>query len=192
MVPTAESIWEKISRFRHSRFYSDVVDRRYLANLAAIHLDNMCKKDDRGFINNLESFLVDQTALDVKTVKLFLTNNPPKELRLAIQLFKSNETMPAEFLQALLNMKDCDLYLATHLLSYATSGEYIIYNDKLYEALIQLIPEGASLLEKPANNVSYILFHKYCEVLCESFQLSSIEELNQFLLHGYATKWAFE
>ena len=78
------------------------------------------------------------------------------------------------------------------MLSFATEGDYIVYHDSIYDALVELIPGIEDEIERVTDGVSYMYFQMACDVLIQSYRFTSVQELHEFLWHGKDTGWTFE
>jgi hypothetical protein len=75
--------------------------------------------------------------------------------------------------------------------SLATEGDYIIYHNTVYEALMELVPIFEGQLEPVTDGVSYIYFQMACDVIIQTCKFTSVQKLHEFLWHGKRTNWKF-
>ena len=139
----------------------------------------------------METFLVNNSMLASRTVLPFLEGNPIDKLKEAFQLFLAEDVEPIGFIDKFLELKECGMFIASHLLSYATGGEYIIYHNTIYEAMQELFPILEGDPEPVTDGISYMYFQMACDVVMQSYNFTSVQELHEFLWHGKDTKWKF-
>jgi len=120
-----------------------------------------------------------------------LENNSIEALRDAFSLFLNEDIEPIDFINKFLELENCGIFIASHMLSLATDGAYIIYHNTLYEALMELFPILAGDPEPATDGVSYMYVQMACDVIIQSYKFTSIQELHEFLWHGKETKWKF-
>jgi hypothetical protein len=191
MTNDNEPIWGYIETFRKSEYFQEVIGEGYLARWAGIYIGAFLEQSDEEFLDGIREFLVDNTMLGSRTVLPFLENNSVEELRDAIKLFLNENIEPIGFIDKFLELKQCGLFIASHMLSLASEGAYIIYHNTMYEALMKLFPILEGDLEPATDGVSYMYFQMACYVVMESYRFTSVQELHEFLWHGKDTDWKF-
>ena len=186
-----EPIWGYIETFRKSKYFQEVIGEAYVAKWAGIHIGTYIEMPDDEFIQEIGDFLVNNTMLSPRTVAPFIENNSVDNLREAFKLFLVEEIEPIGFIDTFLELDQCGIFIATHLLSYAAVGEYIIYHDTIYDALQELFPILENDPEPVTDGVSYMYFQMACDVIMQSYHFTSVQELHEFLWHGKDTEWTF-
>lgn len=192
MKNESDQIWSYIDTFRESKYFQEVIGQGYLVKWAGIHIEAYLEQEDDEFLENMRELLGNKTMLTLETVEPLLENNSVEDLRNAFSLFLSENIEPIEFIDKFLELENCGVYFASHMLSLATNGDYIIYHKTMYEALIELFPILAGDLEPAGDGVSYMLVQMACDVIIQSYKFTSVQELHEFLWHGKETNWEFE
>jgi len=187
----SRQIWEYIERFRKSRYFQEVLGQRYLTKWGGLAIQAFVDQEDE-FLENIRNLLVNRTMLAPRTVDPFLKSNSVDDIRERCGLFQSEEIEPTDFIDKFLELEQCGLFIASHMLSLATEGDYIIYHDNLYKALMELFPLFEGQLEPATDGLSYVYFQKACDVIIQTYKFSSVQELHEFLWHGKDTKWKYE
>jgi len=191
MTEGRTSIWELIEQYRKSETYTVVLNEAYLARYAGIHLGSFLEESDDEFLEDLRDLLIGGTTVGEKKVKSFLENNSVDKIRSAFELFLAEETEPIGFIDAFLELKNCDLYFASQLLGFASEGSYITYHDSVYDGMIELFPDFEGNPERVKDGVSYMYFQMACDVIIQTYRFTSVQELHWFLWHGKRTNWKF-
>ncbi|MFX1262671.1 MAG: hypothetical protein ACFFAZ_11325 [Promethearchaeota archaeon] len=115
-----------------------------------------------------------------------------EKLKEAFKLFLAEDIEPIGFIDMFLELEECGILIASHLLSYASGGEYIIYHRTIHEAIMELFPILESDPEPVTDGVSYMYFQMACDAIIESYTFTSVQEVYEFLWHGKDTEWTFE
>lgn len=186
-----EPVWKYLDVFRKSWYFQQVLDEGYIAKWGGYFIQGILDDSDEEFIEGLGEFLINQTMIQSRTVQPFLKKNSVKEIRDAFTLFSEEEIEPVEFVDKFLELDQCGIFIASHLLSFASEGAYIIYHEKLYEALIELFPILEESIDPVTDGVSYMLFQMACDVIMRTYHFTSCQELHEFLWHGKDTDWKF-
>jgi len=192
MKSDTDRVWEYIDTFRKSKYFQEVIGQGYLVRWAGIHIGAYLEQEDEEFIENIKELLGNNTMLTLETVEPFLESNSVDDLRDAFSLFLKEDIEPIEFIDRFLKLEKCSIYLASHILSLATDGDYIIYHNAMYEALMELFPILNGDPEPATDGVSYMYVQMACDVIIQSYKFTSIQELHEFLWHGKETNWKFE
>jgi hypothetical protein len=191
MTNESGQVWEYIDRFRKSQYFQEVLGQGYLAKWGGIHIQSYLEEDDDEFLVGIQDLLTNNTMLAPKTVEPFLQNNSANSIRERFELFLSKDIEPIDFIDKFLELKRCGVFIASHMLSLATDGDYIIYHSTLYEALMELFPIFEGQLEPVTDGVSYMYFQMACDVIIQTYRFTSIQELHEVLWHGKETNWEF-
>jgi hypothetical protein len=191
-VNESARIWKYIDKFRKSKYLQEVIGQGYLARWGGTYIEALLEQSDEEFLENVQDLLVNNTMLAPRTVEPFLQNNSAEDLRTTFNLFLKEDIVPIEFIDKFLELEQCGLFIASHMLSLASGGEYIIYHKALYEALIELFPILEGDPEPATDGASYIYFQMACDVIIQSYRFTSVQELHEFLWHGKDTDWKFE
>jgi len=192
MSQEGKQIWEYIDRFRKSQYFQEVLGQGFLAKWGGIHIQSYMEEEDDEFLEDLQDLLVNNTMLAPKTVDPFLQSNSVDDIRERFELFLNESIEPIDFIDKFLELKQCGIFIASHMLSLATDGDFIIYHSTLYEALSELFPIFEGQLEPATDGVSYMYFQMACDVIIQAYRFTSVQELHEFLWHGKDTKWKFE
>jgi len=191
MSHESEQIWEYFDIFRKSQYFQEVLGQMYLAKWGGIHIQSYLEEEDDEFLEDLQDLLVNNTMLVPKTIEPFLQSNSAEKIRERFELFLSENIEPIDFIDKFLELKQCGVFIASHMLSLATDGEYIIYHNTLYEALMELFPIFEGQLEPVTDGVSYMYFQMACDAIIQTYRFTSVQELHEFLWHGKDTNWRF-
>ena len=185
------TIWELIELFRKSKFYAAVINSAYLAKYAGIHLGSYIDEPDDEFLKDSSNFLVDNTTLGKKKVEAVFENNSADTIKSAFELILEEEIEPIEFLDTFLELENCNLHFASYLLNLASEGLYVIYEESIYKAMIDLLPDFKENPKPATDGVTYMYFQMACDAIIETFRFTSVHELFWFLWHGQRTTWKF-
>ena len=191
MTERRVSIWELIEQFRKSKSYTSVLVEVYVASYAGIHLGSYVEESDDEFLKDLHDLLTSDTTFEKKKVKSFLENNSLDKIRSAFELFLAEEIEPIGFIDAFLELKNCDTYFASQLLGFATRGSYITYHDSIFDAMTELFPDFEGKVGSVNDGVSYWYFQMACDAIIQTYRFTSVQELHWFLWHGKRTNWKF-
>ena len=185
-------IWGYIDIFRKSHFFGDVISQSYRARWVGIHLGSGIDETADEFLGSIEDTLVTESMLQSSTIKPLLQNNDGEKLRAAFKLLNQAEVEPIGLIDSFLELKHCGIFLASHMLSYATGGAYPIYHDTIYDALIELLPDVRWQVKRVTDGASYWYFHMFIRTFIEVFKFTSVQEVYEFLWHGKGTNWTFK
>ncbi len=177
---------------KNSDIFHDVIEQGYLTRWGGIHIQAFLEESDEEFLEDIRNLLVSNTMLASRTVGPFLQSNSVDKLRGTFELFLNENIEPTDFIDKFLELEQCGLFIASHMLSLATEGDYIIYHKTVYEALLELFPILERQLEPVTDGVSYGYFQMVCDVIIQTYKFTSVQELHEFLWHGKDTKWKFE
>jgi len=186
-----DQIWKYIDRFRKSQYFQEVIGEAYLAKWGGILVQSFLEENDDEFLEDIQDLLTNNTILAPKTAEPFLQNNSVDDIRERFELFLKEDIEPIEFIDKFLELKQCGIFIASHMLSLATDGDYIIYHSTIYDALMELFPIFNGQLEHVTDGVSYMYFQMACDVIIQSYKFTSVQELHEFLWHGKETDWTF-
>ncbi len=191
MTKEIEPVWGYIETFRKSTYFQEVIGQGYLARWAGIHIGAFLELPDEEFKEEVGEFLVNNTMLASRTVLPFIESNSVEDLKDAFKLILVEDIEPIGFIDKFLELEQCGIFIASHILSLGGEGAYIIYHDTIYEALIELFPILEGDPEPVSDGVSYMYFQMACDVVMQSYRFTSVQELHEFLWHGKDTKWEF-
>ena len=192
MSHESNQIWDYIERFRKSNYFQEVLGQGFLVRCGGILIQSYLEEEDDELLEDIRELLVNNTMLAPETVEPFLRNNPVDQIRERYEQFLSENIEPIDFIDKFLELKQCGVFIASHMLSLATDGDYIIYHSTIYDALMELFPIFEGQLESVTDGVSYMYFQMACDVIIQTYKFSSIQELHEFLWHGKDTEWTFE